>query len=233
MLQHPPSGSTPAHASSAAGPKGYPPRPGAGIITGRHCRDRSAGEGGEKEGTHAASEGGPETRRRRASLARPFRPAMHPNGRRHPNATTAAWASHSRKPGPGQRQIRTSRTPAGPFLSLPYLPTYCTITPPSTNQTSQRNTTEDPCYDDACLGMCTQLKLNACAPNIENPQTRVCRGGGGEERRKRSPCRSTRSSLVNGRERSKKESKVRNPPPVGEAPSVARAGPGLGSFFVS
>ena len=145
MLQHPPSGSTPAHASSAAGPKGYPPRPGAGIITGRHCRDRSAGEGGEKEGTHAASEGGPETRRRRASLARPFRPAMHPNGRRHPNATTAAWASHSRKPGPGQRQIRTSRTPAGPFLSLPYLPTYCTITPPSTNQTSQRNTTEDPC----------------------------------------------------------------------------------------
>ena len=67
-----------------------------------------------------------------ASLVRPFRPAMHPNGRRHPNATTA-WASRPRKPGPrpGPNQDISH---AGRAFSLP-LPTVCTVPSPPFERT--------------------------------------------------------------------------------------------------
>ncbi len=76
---------------------------------------------------------------------------------------------------------------------------------------------------DACLGMCTQLKLNACAPNIENPQTRVLYGARksgrkeGDEKEEPVPVYAVACEWT-GRE--KKKSAERSP--VGEAPSVSR-----------
>lgn len=108
-----------------------------------------------------------------------------------PQRSTAPQCHH----GMGIASAKTwtqARAKSGHLARRPGLfspPTYCVLCvlyhhPPSSEPDQPAEYDGGPMHD-ACLGMCTQLKLNACAPNIENPQTRVCaaraNGGGGGE----------------------------------------------------